>query len=89
MSTAKQRRALQKKGRILEALRRSPLVGADLDLARPREEGRMRTAAGKALPFDPLVPNAETIEAMKAARRGDLVTVGGVDDLLADLHTDD
>jgi len=28
------------KGGILEALRRSPLVGADLDLARPREEGR-------------------------------------------------
>jgi hypothetical protein len=27
-------------GRILAALRRSPLVGADLDLSRPREEGR-------------------------------------------------
>jgi mRNA interferase YafQ len=40
----------------------------------------MRTVADKALPFDPLVPNAETIEAMKAARRGDLVTVGSVDD---------
>jgi DNA-damage-inducible protein J len=49
----------------------------------------MRTVADKALPFDPLVPNEETIEAMKAARRGDLVTVGSVDDLLADLHTDD
>jgi hypothetical protein len=29
-----------RKGRILEALRRSPLVGADLDLKRPREQGR-------------------------------------------------
>jgi DNA-damage-inducible protein J len=29
--------------------------------------------ARKALPFDPLVPNADTIEAMRAARRGDLV----------------
>ncbi len=29
-----------KKGGILAALRRSPLVGADLDLARPSEEGR-------------------------------------------------
>lgn len=28
------------KGGILAALRRSPLVGADLDLGRPREEGR-------------------------------------------------
>lgn len=49
----------------------------------------MRTVADKALPFDPLVPNAETIEAMKAARRGDLVTVGSVDNLLDDLHADD
>ena len=31
------------KGGILAALRRSPLVGADLDLVRPREEGRQVT----------------------------------------------
>lgn len=49
----------------------------------------VRTVAEKALPFDPLVPNADTIEAMKAARRGDLVTVGKAEDLLADLHADD
>jgi len=48
-----------------------------------------RVAREKALPFEPLVPNAETIEAMKAARRGDLVTVGGVDNLLTDLNADD
>ena len=29
-----------KKGGILAGLRRSPLVGADLDLTRPRDEGR-------------------------------------------------
>lgn len=29
-----------KKGGILAALRRSPLVGANLDLARPHEDGR-------------------------------------------------
>jgi len=29
-----------KKGGILAALRRSPMVGANLDLTRPREEGR-------------------------------------------------
>jgi hypothetical protein len=29
-----------KKGGVLAALRRSPLVGADLDLTRSREEGR-------------------------------------------------
>ena len=49
----------------------------------------VRTVADRALPFDPLVPNEETIEAMKAARRGELVTVGGIDELLADLHADD
>ena len=49
----------------------------------------VRIAREKALPFEPLVPNAETIEAVKAAQRGDLVTVGSVDQLFADLHEDD
>lgn len=49
----------------------------------------MRTVAERALPFDPLTPNEETVEAMKAARRGELVEVGSVDNLLADLHADD
>jgi DNA-damage-inducible protein J len=49
----------------------------------------MRTVAEQAPPFDPLVPNAETVEAMMAARRGEVVTVGSVNDLLADLHADD
>jgi DNA-damage-inducible protein J len=49
----------------------------------------MRIAKDKALPFEPLVPNAETIEAMKAARRGDLVTVDSPDKLLASLDADD
>jgi hypothetical protein len=52
MSTAGQRLALGKKGRILEALRRSPLVGADLDLGRPRENRRMGTMADRALLFE-------------------------------------
>lgn len=30
----------------------------------------MRIAKEKALPFEPLIPNDETIEAMRAARRG-------------------
>ncbi len=48
----------------------------------------VRVAAEKALPFEPLVPNAETVEAMKA-RRGDVVRVGSVDELLADLNAED
>lgn len=33
-------RAPRKPGGILASLRRSPLVGADLDLVRPRDDGR-------------------------------------------------
>jgi DNA-damage-inducible protein J len=47
-----------------------------------------RVAAEKALPFEPLVPNAETVEAMKAARRGKVVTVGKPSNLLASLNAD-
>ncbi len=49
----------------------------------------VRIATEKRLPFEPLVPNAETIEAMKAARRGEVITVGSVEGLMADLHADD
>ncbi len=49
----------------------------------------MRTVAERALPFDPLVPNAETVEAMKAARRGEVVRFSSVDELMADLDADD
>ena len=49
----------------------------------------IRIAKEKALPFEPLVPNDETIEAMKAARRGELVTVGTPSELLASLNADD
>jgi DNA-damage-inducible protein J len=48
----------------------------------------VRVAAEKALPFEPLNPNAETIEAIKAARRGELVAVGSPDDLIASLNED-
>ena len=49
----------------------------------------IRIVAEKRLPFEPLVPNEETIEAMKAARRGDVVTVGELRNLMADLNADD
>ena len=47
-----------------------------------------RIAVEKALPFEPLAPNAETVEAMKAARRGKLVTAGKPGSLLASLNAD-
>lgn len=36
----------------------------------------------------PLIPNEETIEAMKAERRGNLVTVSALDKLLVSLNVD-
>jgi DNA-damage-inducible protein J len=49
----------------------------------------VRTIAERGLPFSPLTPSEETIEALKAARRGELTMVGGVNDLMSDLHADD
>jgi len=49
----------------------------------------MRIAKEKQLPFAPLVPNEETIEAMRATRRGELVTVGSADNLLEMLNAGD
>ena len=49
----------------------------------------VRAAAEKALPFEPLNPNAKTVAAMKAARRGDLVKVGKPDKLLRSLNAGD
>jgi len=49
----------------------------------------VRIAKDKALPFAPLVPNEETIAAMKASRRGELKRAGSPDKLLASLNEDD
>jgi DNA-damage-inducible protein J len=48
----------------------------------------VKIAKEKALPFEPLVPDDETIEAMKAARRGELTTVGPPEKLLPSLNED-
>lgn len=48
-----------------------------------------RVAREHALPFDPLIPNAETIEAMQEARGGQLRSFDSVDALMADLDADD
>jgi DNA-damage-inducible protein J len=45
-----------------------------------------RIAREKALPFEPLVPNATTIAAMKEARQGGLKSFATVQDLMADLN---
>jgi DNA-damage-inducible protein J len=42
----------------------------------------------KMLPFEPLVPNAETVETMKAARYGEVITIDHPSALLASLNAD-
>jgi DNA-damage-inducible protein J len=48
-----------------------------------------RIAREKALPFEPLVPNAETIAAMQEARRGKLPSFTTRDELMAELNAPD
>ena len=48
-----------------------------------------RIAREGALPFEPLVPNATTIEARKEARQGRLKSFTRVNDLMADLNAGD
>lgn len=48
-----------------------------------------KIAQDKALPFDPLIPNKTTIEAMQEARKGGLPQVKSVAALMDDLHADD
>lgn len=45
-----------------------------------------RVAAEKRLPFAPLAPNAETIEAIEEARRGELTCVASVEEVRERLH---
>jgi DNA-damage-inducible protein J len=48
-----------------------------------------RIAQEKALPFEPLIPNADTLAAMKEARAGKLQSFRNIDALMADLNADD
>ena len=48
-----------------------------------------KVAQEKALPFEPLIPNPVTIEAMKEASKGRLRRFDSVQELVDDLHADD
>jgi DNA-damage-inducible protein J len=48
-----------------------------------------RVAKEHALPFDPLIPNEQTVQAMKEARQGKLASFEDVDAPMADLNADD
>jgi len=49
----------------------------------------VRTVTDQAMPLDLMTPNDETREAMDAARCGDVIRAGSIDDLFADLNADD
>jgi DNA-damage-inducible protein J len=49
----------------------------------------VKIAKEKALPFEPLVPNETTIQAMREARKGKLPSFESIDALMADLHAED
>ena len=48
-----------------------------------------RVAKERKLPFEPLIPNAETIAAMKEARKGNMQSFDSIDDLMTDLNAED
>jgi DNA-damage-inducible protein J len=48
-----------------------------------------RIAHDKAMPFNPLIPNAETIAAMKEAKEGNLPRVHSVKELFGALNAED
>ena len=69
----------------------SPAWAAGAGTAMPWEgplDFATRVAREHTLPFNPLIPNEETVEAMKEARRGNLETVT-LDQLQAVLDADD
>ena len=49
----------------------------------------LRTVEQQHIPLDLFRPNAETIEAMKEARRGNLKSFGTVEALMTDLNAED
>ena len=48
----------------------------------------IRIANERTLPFEPFVPNATTVKAVRDARRGKTVKHPTIADLMADLHED-
>ena len=61
----------------------NPVVRARID------ERTKKEAAAALKKTGPTVPNSETVAAMKAARRGELIHAGPPDDLLRSLNAGD
>ncbi len=48
-----------------------------------------RVEAEQAFPFEVRVPNAETIAAMEAGDRGEVISFGSIEEMMADLNAND
>ena len=66
---------------VLKSVGLTPSVAFRLMMTRIAKEKRM--------PFELLIPNAETIEALEEGRRGGLKTFDTIEDLMADLNAED
>jgi DNA-damage-inducible protein J len=66
---------------VLEAMGLSVSDAVRLMITRVAKEGTF--------PFDPFVPNAETVESMEAARRDEVVKVGHLRNLVDRLNAGD
>ena len=49
----------------------------------------IRVAREKSLPFEPLVPNAKTIKAMRESKERQLMSFGSTKELIKDLNAED
>ena len=49
----------------------------------------IRTVADRKMPFDPFIPNAETVEAMQEAQQGKLKSFLTIEELMVDLNAPD
>jgi DNA-damage-inducible protein J len=67
--------------RVLKSMGLTPAAAFRMMMARVAVENDM--------PFDILVPNAETVEALEAARRGEGKSFNTVEEMFADLNADD
>lgn len=70
-----------------EAARR--LAGQGLTIGETMRIVLEQAAAGCGPDFGPLVPNAATVEAIEAARRGEVVELGTPAEAIAELNRDD
>ena len=72
-----------------DQFRRSVVVAKGDSEAGQRRVVLEQTAAGCGPDFGALVPNATTVEAIEAARRGEVVEIGTPAEALAELNRDD